>query len=385
MAAKITQKPNGTFLLAVSRRSPGQKQEWFSKIVNVKTKREAEKLWLEFAAEIGKKPIEVLKLRNITLAEFYAYYKEHYALKHLEASTIQLNDALFERINEAMGTAPINKIEPKHILEFIDMLPNTGIKNTTLSANTVRKHYNLLKTVFNYAVKWEFAVRNPCNSVDPPKFSVREKEILCKADLDKFIEAVEAYAPKRNKLMLYLSFCLMLRRSEILGVQYKDINQLHRTLTTSRGVVKDKNKKYIIKHPKSKAGIRTQAIPNFLYDLIFECFADNKCKGQNSDDTSPNWLFPGRFDPTKPMHPDSFNNWLVRFCTLHGFEPLYPHLMRHMGGSYLLSAGIPLATVSKSMGHASKKFTLDTYIHTIEKVDSESAAIMDEIIKKSTS
>ena len=319
-------------------------------------------------------------MRNIILSEFYAYYKQHHALKHLESATVQLNDALFERINEAMGTALLNKIEPRHVLEFLEILPNTGIKKTTLSANTVRKHYNLLKTIYNYVVKWEFATRNPCHSVDPPRFTPKEKEILQKEDLDKFIEAVEKYAPKKNKLMLYLSFCLMLRRSELLGIQSSDINHLKRTLTINRAVVKDRDEKYKVKYPKTVNGIRTQAIPNVIYDLLCECLAinDNKYK---YDDSTTKWLFTGRFDYTKPMYPDSFNRWLERFCEKYKFKHLYPHLMRHMGGSYLLSEGISLASVSKAMGHASKKFTLETYIHAVERVDNETASVMDDIMK----
>jgi hypothetical protein len=49
-------------------------------------------------------------------------------------------------------------------------------------------------------------------------------------------------------------------------------------------------------------------------------------------------------------------------------------------GSYLLRNGLDIAKVSKSLGHAKKSFTLDTYIHTIESVEEETASVMQDVL-----
>ena len=39
------------------------------------------------------------------------------------------------------------------------------------------------------------------------------------------------------------------------------------------------------------------------------------------------------------------------------------HDLRHLHGSYLVAQGVDLASVAERLGHASKSFTLQTYVH----------------------
>lgn len=39
-----------------------------------------------------------------------------------------------------------------------------------------------------------------------------------------------------------------------------------------------------------------------------------------------------------------------------------------------------IAAVSKSLGHSKKSFTLDTYIHTIESIENETASVMQDVL-----
>ena len=79
-------------------------------------------------------------------------------------------------------------------------------------------------------------------------------------------------------------------------------------------------------------------------------------------------------------HPHAANNFLRRFCEENKLFNFTPHMLRHLHGSFLLRSGLDIAKVSKSLGHAKKSFTLDTYIHTIESVEDETAAVMQDIL-----
>lgn len=76
----------------------------------------------------------------------------------------------------------------------------------------------------------------------------------------------------------------------------------------------------------------------------------------------------------------ALNVFLIKFCAENNLFHFTPHLLRHLHGSYLLKNGLDIAKVSKSLGHAKKSFTLDTYIHTLESVEEETANVMQDVL-----
>ena len=65
--------------------------------------------------------------------------------------------------------------------------------------------------------------------------------------------------------------------------------------------------------------------------------------------------------------------WAVEFLTLH--------TLRHSHASQLLSAGVPLAAVSKRLGHSSVYVTATIYSHALSKDEVAAATVWDEIAK----
>ncbi len=57
------------------------------------------------------------------------------------------------------------------------------------------------------------------------------------------------------------------------------------------------------------------------------------------------------------------------------------HDLRHLQATLLIHAGTNPAVVSKRLGHSSIAITLDTYTHSIEEFDKQSATNFDKIIK----
>jgi integrase len=58
------------------------------------------------------------------------------------------------------------------------------------------------------------------------------------------------------------------------------------------------------------------------------------------------------------------------------------HSLRHSYGSHLLSEGIPLAAVSKLLGHSTVYTTANVYTHALSKDEAAAAGAWDEIARK---
>jgi integrase len=61
-------------------------------------------------------------------------------------------------------------------------------------------------------------------------------------------------------------------------------------------------------------------------------------------------------------------------------EKVRLHDLRHYHATRLLSAGVPVATVSKRLGHTSSAVTLNTYSHWLPEQDREAADVMARLL-----
>lgn len=343
--------------------------------------------------------------KKMTLEKFYEYWTTHYAIpiaRH-EATTIFLNDFLFTRINAVLGLLTLDKIKARHILDFFKQLaaPDAGFNNKPMSLNYIHKHYVLLNTLFSAAMKWKLITesQNPMLEINPPKTTKPVKDILDEDDLSLFLSTIDKETTK-HKLWVFLAFARDLRREEVFGLKWDDfnfktpadLNIRKPTVTINNAVVYVPGKPLIIKDTKTDNSRRVLALPMFLAILVLTWKDEllSKVKKRNKrrkivsieDPTGPGkWVFP-QVNMESPGHPCSFTTFLRRFCINEKLKRVSPHLLRHMWGSYMLRDGVDIAKISVEMGHGSKSFTMDTYIHEINSEKEKTANAMDNLVAR---
>ncbi len=77
-----------------------------------------------------------------------------------------------------------------------------------------------------------------------------------------------------------------------------------------------------------------------------------------------------------PLQPGAATNAFVRLVKESGLRHMRLHDLRHLHATTLLSNGVPVTVVSKRLGHASTRMTLDTYSHVIPGQDEAAADTM---------
>lgn len=65
---------------------------------------------------------------SIRFAEFSQYWMEHYVKKHLRPSTVDGYRDLLKRTNAALGNIRMDKLQPRHIMEFYKELARAGVR-----------------------------------------------------------------------------------------------------------------------------------------------------------------------------------------------------------------------------------------------------------------
>jgi integrase len=391
MPPKIKKRGNDSYQLFVADGyDVTGKQQGFYKTVTASNPTEAKNLYDLFLSECLQGKVLSAGTDKMTLKEFYDYWKEKFAIARYAKTTMACYNQVFIRIEIALGHLRIDKIKPIHLLDFFSQLSedNATINDTPFTDRSIAKFRELLQLLFSAALKWELITSNPIEKLDKPRTRKKHKDMPTHEEVIIFFEHLSK-APFKNQLMCMLAFAGGLRREELSALQQGDFNTVKNTVKIERaatyvpgegihvGLTKTTNSDRRITLPLSVMNLREN------YNAEIKALAARRAKRNKVvllDDPVGNakWLF------TQPHgsigHPHALNSFLRKFCEEHRLFNFTPHLLRHLHGSYLLRNGMDIAMVSKSLGHSKKSFTLDTYIHTIESIEDETANVMQDVL-----
>ena len=364
-------------------------------MTEAKKQKAAEEALALFVADLKKG--NTAQSQGMTVKKLWEYWLEHYAETNLEQTTVEYYKNMWPRINAAIGHIRLDRIKPEHIQTFLKNLAEPGIKKiqqkknaspeekekppAALSPVTIRKYHAVISGMFSKAVKWRFMDYNPCDHTEAPKAQQKQKQIYDLETTGEFLEALDG-EETRHQLMILLALTAGLRREEIFGLRWSDIDENIISIRQVRVVV---GSQVITKDPKTTSSMRSVSIPAELVALIKKHSAEEAAKRlkkgadwKGKDKADDDLIFT-TWDGSD-LHPQSMNNFLRRFCKEHDFPPIQPHAFRHMAGTFLIASGSDIRTVSGKMGHSRTSITMNTYAHLLKSAESETANAMTDIL-----
>ena len=367
----------------------GKRRKFYKTLPKGTTESQSETLLARFLTEIqdGQKA----KSGKMKLAELFEFWETNYAENNLEKSTLHFDKIVFARVTKALGHLRIDKIEPRHLLEFYKMCQQPGAKkhktkkdgSTTkppagLSPRTIKKMHSLIHSIFEHAIKWNLVNHNPAARVDPPKVQKSEKFIYDSDTLATFLNLLQD-EPVKYQSMVMIMLTAGLRREELFGLRWSDVKENVMTITNASVVIPGE---VISKGTKTASSNRLATIPPTVVELLK---AHRKKEVERQLALGERWKGSDYVFTTfdgSPAHPGSFNGWLIKFTTKHSLPHISPYSLRHSTGSILVDEGVSLPTVSKKLGHARISTTADVYLHTLRDVEQQTSAVMESFLKK---
>ena len=166
---------------------------------------------------------------NIKFQDFAEQWFEEYAKVNLRPTSYARMKQLTKRVYPAIGHKRLDKITARDIQKFItDMLTNGRNLNNgkPLSRKTAVHHLSFISDVFSYAVRMGMLCDNPCRRVFVPKQEQEEKQIYTIEQVKILYENLKS-EPMKYQAYLLLSIYSGYRRSEMLGLEWKDIDFEH--------------------------------------------------------------------------------------------------------------------------------------------------------------
>lgn len=219
--------------------------------------------------------------------------------------------------------------------------------HSNVAKSTLRKSLLVLKQLFKLAIKEKLVDDNP---IDTKLLKIasdveNEREPLSPEEFAE-IEAHISILQKEDQILLAGLMYTGMRRGEVLGLRWEDIDFDAKTITVQRNVTYPDNDA-VVGTPKSKKGYRT--VP--LDDRLVSFLTPRKSEG---------YLFGGDRPPSK----SSFTKRWNRIKTTIDIHGATPHVFRHTYATMLNNAGVSMKTIQAILGHADIATTMNIYTHT---------------------
>lgn len=214
----------------------------------------------------------------------------------------------------------------------------------------------------------------------PVTGTTKQKEIFNEEEAREFVKGVLHEQNPKKKTVLALLIILGLRKAEVCGLAWSDINFENGTLSVNHDTVYYPKFGIVTKGTKTKTSKRTLRMPEQMIAILGDYkvwYNEQKAlHGDLWENTDQLFLQ----DSGKAMDPATINLWLKEFNLAHGLKCITPHALRHTCITMQLSAGIPIKTVSARAGHASERITLDIYAHALQSQDEKAAQIYNSYL-----
>lgn len=316
----------------------------------------------------------IIKAGNTSFKEYAEFWMKTVKYPILKPVSYDRLEQTYNTVCNYLGWVQLANVTTEDIQKMINDLAKTK------AYSTVKKHYEFVKGVFEYAYHSQKITFNPCAAVQLPiernmKVKTKKAEILSQETTDKMYELNHTIKTSNNQFFKHLPVLLLIlntgmRIGEALALEWKDVNFECKTLTVnktltkakerdSNGEVISKSKKTFSDITKTESGNRTIPLNDTAIGLLKQIQEYNERKGITSEyiacTTEGGYV--------------SERNILRTFKSVLGVvgaEDYTIHSLRHTFASRLLKAGTEISVVSKLLGHADINTTYSTYIHVLE-------------------
>jgi integrase len=189
----------------------------------------------------------------------------------------------------------------------------------------------------------------------------------------KFIAATGGY---RLEAYYVLALDSGMRPSELLALQWPDVNWAGRTVFVQRAL-EERNGKFRVKPPKSRAGTRTIRLTARTMAVLAEHRKRMAEEGQDVDRGTIFVTRAGSFQSQATIYRRSFMPILKKA----GLAKVRPYILRHTSATLLLGKDVSVMAVSRRLGHEKIRTTLEHYGHVLPSMQERAVEVMEEVFR----
>ena len=338
-------------------------------------KKDAEKALRSWLTELDEE--QYVESSKETLAEYLEYWFAAHYQKRIKETTAASRRYMMQK--HLTDKNPVAKKKLAAVTTFdIDSLYNQKI-DEDYSPNYIRKIHQMLNQAFEQARKWKKVGSNPVADASPPALKKEEMNIWSYKELHTFLNHCEE---EWHKLTFLLAVYTGMRRGEILGLKWSAIDFSRKVIDVKQALVYVPGKGYTLSTLKTKNARRQIPIsPQVMEALLSHRKKQDELKSLLEDHYDKQDLVICTHFGT-PQDPQNILRVMKRIIEVSKVPAIRFHDLRHTHASILISEGVDLVKVSKRLGHANAKITLEYYAHLMPNEDDQVADIFDQAMNR---
>lgn len=286
----------------------------------------------------------------------------------LRPSTKALYHRLLDRyVSPRLGSVHLSAIDTPMVRQWRSDLLRAGV-----SESMTAKAYRLLRAVLMTAASEDKMIpRNPCQIRGAGLENPDERPVL---SLGEVFDLAERMKHPRYRALILLSVFGTLRWGEVTALRRRDLAPDGSWVRVAGAFVELPGKGLVYGPPKSRAGLRTNALPESIRPAIVEHLAEYVQPGPDS------WVFTGeRGNPIRSGNRNLLTGWKDAVAAL-GRSGLHFHDLRHTGNTLAAQTSVSTKDLMARMGQDSPRAAL-IYQHASRQVDQTIADRLSTLIE----
>jgi integrase len=307
---------------------------------------------------------------NMTVADLVVHYEERELGQDSGKAAKPRKAYLYIFKNYILpkwSTLPLQAVKAVAVEDWLKTLP--------LANGSKAKVREVFGAAFRHAMRYELYPTNPIANVRQVRKRAVEPEILEPAEITAILRELEGVEPVRTAF--FIAAVMGMRRGEIFGLQWKDVDFERAILHVRRSYVDG-----VEGLPKTESSRRPLPIPSQALEAL------TAWKAKAAYTATGDWVFASEFHFGKqPLWPGTlWRRNVVPAIERAGITKpkLGWHTLRRSFASLLFSTGASLRVSMELMRHSTAEMTLATYAQTVgdEKRDAGSKVAALVLVKR---
>ena len=342
------------------------------------TKKEAERGLRQALAAMDRG--DFIAPTNQTLGDFLLEWLDARAL-NLRPSTLQGYESKIRgTVIPRIGHVRLQAVDGSSLSRFYaDCLGGVGLRRP-LSTATVRQLHAILGRALRDAERWGRVPKNAARSADAPRVAGRSITPHRVWSADEALAFGEALGEDPLRVIYDIALRTGLRRGEILGLTWPDVDFAAKTIRVRQQVTTDHGRP-VITEPKTARSRRCIEVSDDLLASLMRHRRDQAAARLRAGSQWQDCNLIVCTDSGAPVDPNRVSKWFRRRINTTGARPITFHDLRHTHATLLFQAGTSPKVVSERLGHSTVAFTLDTYVHVVPAMDRRAADDLEKLFE----
>lgn len=291
--------------------------------------------------EFMSRPAPEQTKKTVTLAAYADKWMTVYKAGKLKPSTIETyKKHLRAHVLPAFGKRDISSITTEDIQLFLN-------ERKHLARKTLTSMRHFMGEIFKDAKEDGLVEKDPTASrrISIPSTKANEREALPLGRFKEIMANIDHLNPADKRLLVLMMFTGM-RRGEVLGLRWEDIDTKAGLIHLQRNVTHAGGNRPVIGTPKTKSGKRDLPLDPYVLEVLEPM-------------QSAGFIFGGE----NPITMTTYNNTMKRIRKTVDLHGATAHVFRHSYLTYMAGTDTDNKTLQTIAGHSTIGMTMNKYVH----------------------